>query len=107
MTTMLCDLDDDGICRRCQRRVKIFPGRKTIAQCPEPPTPEEIARRKAICLACEDWTDGCETKCSTCSPRRRAPGCRLIPEFEREKLTAYKQEHGHCLRGCHDGKRKW
>lgn len=94
MTVLLCDLNDSGICQRCKRRVKIFPGRKTIAQCPEPPTPEEIARRKVLCLLCEDW-DATGTQ-----------GCQLIAAHERTRLTEYKQEHGHCARGCHDGKRK-
>ena len=60
--------------------------------CPVPVGPEEIARRRGICLNCEDWA---------------LVGCRLIGEFERERLTAYKQEHGSCARACHDGKRKW
>jgi hypothetical protein len=57
-----------------------------------PITPEEIARRKAICLACSDW---------------EGDGCGLIAEYERARLSAYKQEHGHCARGCRQGKRKW
>lgn len=83
---------DASACARCgwckPARIKGWPRR----DCPEPSGPEEIALRKAICWECSDWG---------------ATGCLLIPEFEREHLTAYKWHHGHCARGCHDGKRKW
>ena len=64
--------------------------------------PEEIARRREICEECEDaeWYVDSDN-------HPLGVGCKLIPAFERKKLTAYKQEHGHCARGCHAGKRKW
>jgi hypothetical protein len=55
---------------------------------------EELARRRAICLACEDWD-------------AKLLGCKQIHERERTRLTAYKQEHGHCARYCNGGLMKW
>ena len=56
--------------------------------------PEEIARRKTICLACEDWDE-------------ELLGCTLVAELERAKLTEYKQARGHCARGCMGDKPLW
>ena len=89
---LLCDLDNDGICRRCGRQVKCFAGRRTLRPCFAPPGPAEIARRKALCLACSFW-DG--------------TGCKLVQEFERERLTAYRWTHGHCARCSRNGGPKW
>jgi hypothetical protein len=84
---------DATACVRCgwvkPARIKGWPG----CNCPIPATPEEVARRKAICMACSDWL---------------GDGCRLAePEILRAAETQKKQESGHCLRGCHNGKRKW
>jgi hypothetical protein len=55
---------------------------------------ELVAQRRAICRACEDWDD-------------ELHGCRLLVEFERERLTRYKQQSGHCCRGCFGETPKW
>jgi hypothetical protein len=61
---------------------------------PEVIADEELARRRTICLACEDWDD-------------ELLGCMLVAEFEREKLTRYKQAKGHCARRCFGETPQW
>jgi len=88
-----CTPDESQLyCARCgwkkPAKIKGWPR----AKCPEPITEEEIARRRGICLNCCDWL---------------IDGCRLIPEIERQQLTALKQRQGHCARICGQGKPKW
>jgi hypothetical protein len=67
---------------------------KNKPKAPKVMAAEELTRRRAICLACEDWD-------------ARLLGCKQIHERERTSLTAYKQEHGHCARYCNGGLPKW
>ena len=86
---------DATACTRCgwvkPAKIKGWPRRN----CPQAIDAAEVARREVICRLCEDW-DATGTQ-----------GCQLIPAHERTRLTAYKQAHGHCARGCGGGKRKW
>lgn len=55
---------------------------------------EELARRQAICMACEDWDAA-------------AGGCQLIDKRERRRLTRHKQQYGRCARCCSGRSEKW
>jgi len=83
---------DASACARCGWRKPAKIAGWPRRNCPEPIGEAEIARRRAICLACSFW-DG--------------TGCKLVQEFERERLTAYRWTHGHCARCARNGGPKW
>ena len=61
--------------------------------------PAEQQRRKAVCLACEDWTN------------EEPAGCRLMKECDRREKwlmeARWRTANGTCLRTCSGLPNKW